>query len=529
MTLQNAKRSSSAIYIMPAPFINKSFRRWLVWISISLIAIYLLLAGGAWWFVKYHRHVSQITYLDIALPSNWGRYQIKRGDHHIQQARHFLQLGQGARGFQLLRMGLARSPSNRDGRILLSQLFAANNRSDLAKTILIKGLTYHQYDREYITSALRFLIEQEEDLHALWLSNQLLQDPIAPRDIVELAALSAATVHHHQGGYDLAESLLTTHQIGRTLDGRLLQAQIEWDRGYRELSLLLLRSLRQDFPSSERVYTRLQEALRGEGQNAESRRLSILHQIKHPNRARSQLDRIRSLSAEGDTSAATLAAHQMIETFSHNPSPLLELGDFAATTSNVTLARTLIRHFEQYDLPDKSIIRLLLIEALLNAGRYQKVLEEVARIQQDRPATDQITNTAKGLAAIAHYGLGDTGAGATSLTAFMAQPQLRPESLLAIADRLATMGHREAAKATLAQASLLSPKSQPILTRLLELNLEDRDPTEISGRLQLLLGMRKPSPALLSDALKWLQSDQFIFLDGRADLISKIEQRLSQN
>jgi len=426
-------------------------------------------------------------------------------------------------------MGLARSPKNRDGRILLSRLFVANDRGDLAKTTLINGVTYHRYDRDYITSTFRFLIEQEEDLSALSLSNQLLKDPKSPRVIIELSALSAATVHHHQGRYDLAESLLATHQIGQTLDGRLLQAQIEWDRGYRELSLMLLRGLGQDFPSSERVYTRLQDALRGENQNVESRRLSILHQIKHPNRWRSHLDRIRSLTAGGDPSAVTFAAQQMIDTFSLNPSALLELGDFAATTSNVTLAQTLKRHFQQHDLPAESIIQLLLIEALLNAGRYQEVLNEVTRIQQSSRIGDQMTNTAKGLAAIAYYGLEDTRAGTTNLTAFMAQPQLRPEGLLAIADRLATMGNREAAKITLAQALHLSPQSQPILTKLLELNLKDRDPAEISGRLQLLMGMRKPSPAILAEALEWLNSDQFLFLDDRAALIGKIEQHFSQN
>ena len=111
----------------------------------------------------------------------------------------------------------------------------------------------------------------------------------------------------------------------------------------------------------------------------------------------------------------------------------------------------------------------------------------------------------------------------------MARSQLRPESLLAIADRLAKMGKQEAAKATLSQAHQLSLKSQPILTKLLELYLEDRDSTEIQARLQLLLSMRKPSPAILADALKWLSSDQFIFLSGRTALITRIEQHLSQN
>lgn len=514
---------------MPTPSVKKRLRHWLLWSSGSLLTGYLLLTGSAWWFVKYHRDVSQITYFDIALPSNWGRYQIKRGDYHIHQAQQLLRDGEGRRGFQLLRMGLVRSPGNLEGRILLSELFAANNRNDLATETLINGVSFHRYNREYLTRILRFLIEQEDDLLALSLSNQLLNDPEAPREIIELAALSAAIVHHHQGNYDQAESLLATHQIRESLDGRLLQAQIEWDRGYRELSLMLLRNLSQTYPGSERVYMRLQDALRSESRNAESRRRSILHQIQHPDRAGSQLEQIRSLTAEGNTPAATLAAHQMIENFSLQPSTLLELGDFAATTSNIELAQTLLQHFERHDLPHKNIVRLLLIEALLNAGRYQEVLAEASHLKENNLANDQIAHPAKGLVAIAYYGLGDEGAGAANIATFIAEPQLRPESLLAIADRLVSMDHRVAAKTALAQAAELYPQSQPILTRLLELNLADRDPTEVAGRLQLLLAMRKPSPTLLSDALEWLHGDQFIFLHGRAALISKIEHRLNQN
>ena len=529
MSLQNCFCAMAKANKMPTSSKKRSPWRWLIWISVSILTIYLLLTSGAWWFVKYHRGISQIAYFDIALPSNWERYKVKRGDHHIQQARQYLQIGQGARGFQLLRIGLARSPRNRDGRILLSQIFAANNRKDLAKKTLTDGLGYHRYDRDFITHTLRFLIEQEEDLAALTLSNQFLEDANSPREILELATLSAANVHHSLGSYDLAESLLGTNQIGNSIDGRLLQAQIEWDRGYHVLSLILLRTLRHDFPSSESVYSRLQDALRSQNLNDESRRLSILHQIKHPNRSRSQLDRIRSLTAEEDAAGATLAAYQMIETFSQNASSLLELGDFAATTSNLTLARALVRHFQQHDLPKKAIMHLLLIEALLNAGRYEEVIDEVGHIQHSNPTDDQIANTATGLAAIAHYGLEDTGSGAANLTRFMARSQLRPESLLAIADRLAKMGKQEAAKATLSQAHQLSLKSQPILTKLLELYLEDRDSTEIQASLQLLLSMRKPSPAILADALKWLSSDQFIFLSGRTALITRIEQHLSQN
>lgn len=191
---------------MPTSSKKRSPWRWLIWISVSILTIYLLLTSGAWWFVKYHRGISQIAYFDIALPSNWERYKVKRGDHHIQQARQYLQIGQGARGFQLLRIGLARSPRNRDGRILLSQIFAANNRKDLAKKTLTDGLGYHRYDRDFITHTLRFLIEQEEDLAALTLSNQFLEDANSPREILELATLSAANVHHSRRRYKLAYS-----------------------------------------------------------------------------------------------------------------------------------------------------------------------------------------------------------------------------------------------------------------------------------------------------------------------------------
>ena len=419
------------------------------------------------------------------------------------QAQYIFESGHGQRGLHLLRTGLARSPKNREGRILLARIYAENHRPDLAKQILQSGLRYHQHDSEYLAALLRFLIEEEDDHLALQLSNQLLQTPSTPPKIIAFAAQSAATLHYRKGDYDTSEVLLDTHEASKTHDGRLLLAQIEWERGYRSLALLLLRELRNDYPASERIYDRLQESLRSENLTDESRRLALIHQLTHPDRLGSHLDRIRSLQVDGDERGVVHAADSMLNTFARQPTPLLALGDFAATTGLVSICRTLQKHFQQNNLPDRDIINLLLIEALLNAKQYHEVLKETAQLD-DNPDFDQAVSTAKGLTAIAHYGLGDTGSGYAQLTVFMAQPQLRPASLLAIADRLASMGHRTPAQEILDHAQQLAPQSQPILTRLLKLSLEERDITSLSKNLRLFLTMRRPSPAILTDALNLL-------------------------
>ncbi|MCB1105325.1 MAG: tetratricopeptide repeat protein, partial [Cephaloticoccus sp.] len=136
---------------------------WCAAIGISLVLLYAGLTAAAWVFVRHFRHVEGVAYTDIALPTRWDRYQVIRGNHHIASGLKLLAAGKFAPGFQQLRVGLARAPRNRDGRMALAGIYAQTGRTDLAQTTLLDGLAHHSNDHDYVATTMEFLSSLAQD------------------------------------------------------------------------------------------------------------------------------------------------------------------------------------------------------------------------------------------------------------------------------------------------------------------------------------------------------------------------------
>lgn len=516
---------------MQIPNAKRSQWKWVFWTIGIALTLYLSLTVGAYLFVKYQRGVERINYLDIALPSNWARYQVKRGDHHIAQALHDLRSGNLAQGLYQLRIGLARAPRNREGRLVLAQLFTEINRPDLTRTTLLDGLDYHRHNATYVATTLRFILDQEDDIFTLTLSDQLLAVYPPGTELHGIATLSASTACFYQGNYDQAETYITAHRLGKSREGQFLLAQIEWERGYREIALLLLRNLHRKYPSAEDIYAQLEDYLRINGLDEEARRLAVLHQLAFPDRPRSHIDQLYALETEDNEAAIAQAAKRMIHIFANNQAGLLALGDFAASTGRTDLARALLSHFHHNNLPGNTTIQLFVIEALLVSERYREALDEAEALIQAHATSENSShrNVAIGLKAIAQYGLGDPGAGYVSITSLMAQSHLRPDSLLAISHRMTKMGYRDIAREILIQAFKLSPRSQPILTSLVRMDLDNKNITSLTSNLRTLLTMRKPARDVMIKTRKLLSSDAHLFLPSRSGLVKTIDASLQRH
>ncbi|MCF7689384.1 MAG: tetratricopeptide repeat protein [Cephaloticoccus sp.] len=471
----------------------------------------------------------EVRYLDIALPSRWPGYQIKKGNHHIHSGLNLLRNGQFNEGFYQLRAGLARAPSNRDGRLALAQLYAISKRPDLAQSTLLQGLEYHQGDPEYVARVLGFLLSKSEDQMTVTLCDQLLRKPDTNQNLVEIEALSAAMACFYRGNYDRAENYLSHYKLDHTQAGRLLIAQLEWERGYRDLALLLLRDLNHEFPGDEEVYAKYSEYLSDVGQTEEIRHLAVIYQIAHPDSPRSHLDQLGSELQEKNPTDFRKAAQGVLAEFMDDPVGLLAIGDFAATHGLVDLIRDIQGLFQQHEWEGTMAVRLMGIEALLVSKRYVEALLDIQVFLKEPGLETQLLNVATGLQAIAQYGVGDPVTAYTSLTALVAQPNLRTESLLAIANRLIVMEYPAPARLVLTKAMELNPQNQAVLSRLIEMDIEAKNTTSLMANVPRLLTMRKPSPALLADVHHLLRSDAYMFLPQRNQLLDSVAGAMSRH
>ena len=504
-------------------------RKTIIWCAAicgGLALIYVGITTAAWLFVRHVRHVEGVAYTDIALPTRWGRYQVIRGNHHVASGLKLLALGKFAPGFQQLRVGLARAPRNRDGRMALAGIYAQTGRTDLAQTTLLDGLAYHFNDRAYVTTTMEFLSSLAQDRKVLEVCARLIADDSIAPVIRKQAALYSAQASTFIGNYDEAESTLIQNQLSTDPQGRLLLAQIEWERGYHELALMMLRNLAAEFPGDEAVYAKLANYLDQSGLDDELGRRALLNQLTHPESVRAYIDQFRALERVQDPNARDRAIDQAFAHFQDSDAALLALADYAATQGDVRLAKRVAAHFTIKAWANSRAAHLMVIEANLVAGNYSQALALSQEFLGESDIEPHYKQISTGLQAIAFYGVGDPIAGYANLSSLMTQSNLRVESLLGIANRLLAMQRNAPAREILAHAVKLDPKNQAALTRLMELDLGGRNISALAANLPILTTMRRPSPVVLKRAQTMLGSDECLFLPGRSELLTLVNNTL---
>lgn len=494
---------------------------------ISFVALILLgwlgAASAAYLFVKYRRGFSEVRFSHILLlPSKWDEYQIARGEFLIKNALLDLKAQKFREAFYGLRLGLIKSPANKEARLLLSQFYGLWRRPDLARITLLEGFAHHKNDPDYLKTLFAFLLQQQDDKQVLAYYKELLGDDpaITPRN--QLVALAAASSCYFRGNYDEAEVILRRYQLEFSRDGRLLFARITWDRGARDQALDRLRELTAEFPNDEEIYTQTVAYLRDAGRDSEARRESFIRAIANPRNARARIDQLYAYHKEGDTASVKSNSEEVFRDFSSDSNALLALADFAANTGDPVLARRIYDHARASNLNWEGAA-LMTVEANIVAKQYQTALELVRQLLKENPEWGKrFYSVFNGLQAIANYGLGDAEAAQLFLNNFLSQSNVRAENLVAVSRRLLSVGARAQARQVLDQAVKADALNQAALTSLVQLDLDLNNTAPLAGNVRKLLTMRKPSQDVLRAAYRKLGSDLFLFAPDRTALLGDL-------
>lgn len=504
------------------------FWKWFfVWCcSLALIA-WVGTAGAAYLFVKYKRGFSEVEFTHmLLLPLRWDEYQVARGDFLIKRAQAQLKEQKFREAFGGLRLGLLKSPSNKEGRLLLAQFYGLWKRPDLTRQTLLDGFAYHKNDNDYLKTLFSFLLQQQEDQQVIKFYKELLNNDnaITPRN--QLVALGAASACYFRGNYDEAENILRRYQLEGSRDGRLLTARINWDRGAKDLAIDRLRELAAELPNDEEIYTQTVAYLRDSGRDSEARRESFIRALANPRNARARIDQLYALHKEGDETAVKSNVEEIFRDFSSEPNALLALADFAANSGNPVLARRVYDHAKAHDLNWEGAA-LMTVEANIVAKNYQAALEMVRLLQKENPDWNKrYYSVFNGLQAIAHYGLGDAEAAQLFLNNFLSQTNVRADNLIAVSKRLLAVGAKTQARQVLDQAVSADPLNQAALTSLVQLDLDLNNTGPLAGNVRKLLAMRKPSQTVLGNAYRKLGSDLFLFSPDRIALLNDLRNAL---
>jgi hypothetical protein len=112
---------------------------------------------------------ARVTYLDLALPTRWDQLERLRGEGHIAQGREALERGEFVRGFGLLRLGLAKNPTDHAARLEVARLYAALRLRVQAEQLLLDGLAHGYPGRDHLEFAFALAADSDrpEDRLAL--------------------------------------------------------------------------------------------------------------------------------------------------------------------------------------------------------------------------------------------------------------------------------------------------------------------------------------------------------------------------
>ena len=492
---------------------------------ISGVGLWLLLALGAWLFVKHRRDFPTVKYADLVWPGRWPQYRFNQGSFYISQSESLLRQGEYSLALHKLRVGVSQAPANTQGRTLLARVYLAYRRPDLAKAVLLDGLAYLQGDPAYLQATLAFLLEFQEDAQLLEITSRLLAGPPNPATR-PLVATFAATAAYHRGNYDEAEDLIERHRLHGSPDGAVLQARIAWERGFPELALLRLREHLFRHPDHDGARALLAGYYRSLGRTSEWESVLVERVAGDPLAPAPRVAHLQLHQRRGDHVRLERETAAFLQQFGADPAALLLLADFAANHGQPALARRVQQALA--GRPENAgAAALLVAEAHLVAGDYQTALDLIAGYTKEYPEwAGQFAAVFNGLQAVALSGLGRADEARLSLDHLLARQNLRAENLVAVAGHLSGRGARELALPALRRAVETDPLNQAALASLIRLELETGNLAQLPAHLERYLRTRQPSREMLTQASAVLGSDRHLLLPAQKPLLASLQAAL---
>ena len=496
------------------------------------IAGWIATAGALFYYFKYKKDFNEVTITGmLSLPFRIDEHREEMGDYHVKQGLEEVKEGNYRDALRLLRLGVARSPSNLEGRRVLAEFYElALKRSDVAADLMLKGLDRGGIeDLDYLKQTLRMLLRNQMDEQIQELCNKYLPAEPDLSDINRTLAFGGANANYLRGNYDQADDYLIAYNLIESLEGLLLSSQISWDRGNQIAAITKMEYSLRRFPNSEPLLMQLSRYHREIGEIDKARRYAILRNVKDPLSAAPRLELLYIYNKSEDFDREQRETQRMLKQFRDDESALQALANFAADTGNIDLAR---RTYEEALENEFAVdaFALLLVESHLVSKDYEGALSFSEELLKERP--DWLTQRwaiFNSLRAVASYGINRPDLGEIYLQYFIDEANNPPQTYLAVARRFSGIDRAPQARKILSTAMQRTPANQKILSELIRVELKLGNTENLNHLLTRLLQMRRPQMEIIVDAYNKLGSDRFIFTPSRENLLLQLSAILRES
>ncbi|MEY4818299.1 MAG: hypothetical protein RLZZ23_1072 [Verrucomicrobiota bacterium] len=482
-----------------------------------------------------------------------------RQDHLIQLAEYFTKqamaaqdAGQMADAQRLAQVAIRCNPGNAK-----SKLFYANflhniaGRTDDGIQTLKHGLEFLPVDdpltKDYLERYFQLLQARERDQEVIDGSLKLIQvTKNMPTYMRDSLSMSAATSLYWTGKYPDAVNIINASSLDTQPSGLLLKARALFEGGKTQESINLLEAKTSAFKGAGRDAVLSQLArfhiLLGQHKMAlevTQERISADEKAPFPHIQKLQLlDRL-SLKDEFDKELRLIFTN-----YAGNSAPMIALANFAAEKGYAELTGALANSAAQYGL-ERATFAALHLEAILNGPEPGQVIVQYQQIvAADKAFFKSNEAIVQALIAIAYHARQkpdaviakrDRDIGDRYLTEFLKSKDLGPEAYRSVGRHLRSIRAGDAAVRVLEAGITLFPRysqlrADYISARILAGQTETYGTRKsVADELELLLTLRRPSPAIWQEAVSWLRSESKLPADRQRKLEAAMSPLIRSN
>lgn len=486
------------------------YRLHIFWRRVGILLLVLLIGGwiagtAAVRLVAWKRGVVGVSYFDLLVPTRWPEYRASLSRHHWAQAQKAHSEGRIREVFPLLHAVLREDPENIEARRLMAVYYIRAGYFKFAVECLELGLPAAANDLDYMKLIFGVLEEQQDDERALALCTRFL--PAEPSEsLSELyLALQAAIAHFHRGRYDQAEALVAKWRLERSVEGQLLLARCDWERGLADAAIERLEREVFRFAGRDELERELLRFKREKGDGGEWRRQAHLRVLALPSGPGPRVDWIASLLSTRDADAH-LEIERFLADFGRDANALVLLAGLASDYADPKLAARVRDAARLARLPANAFA-LAEVQAAINANNPELCLE-LARdaATANVEGNPHFKSALAGLRALALYAKGEKERGEIELQVFTNHDGTRAADVVWLAREMRRRGADLPAQRLLEAAVNLDPLNQAALTELVRVLVDLGRYDEVAVYLPKLLAMRKPSVEVLRELALKLES-----------------------
>lgn len=475
---------------------------WRIAAVLALLALcgWLSLAAGVYGFMRVKHDFTDASYLNLVFPHRWPLHRAALGRHYLERGQRAFADKQYNEAAQFYAAGVSRVPDDIAARRQLAIIYIRFGLVDAGLNILESGLPLARGDLDYLKLLFGLLNEIRNDTKIIDLARTYLPtqvDDVLPHQFL---ALQAAQAHYHRGNYDEAEKIAADWRLSRSLEGQLLLARCDWERGYPDLAILRLEQQRETFPNRDELSLQLIRFYRDLSRQEDALNEALLRHVADPASPGARVDLIYSWHHKSDTTRYTRELESYLKDYATDARALMLLAWFAADTGELELARRLRAIAETQAFPVNAF-ELVIVQAHIFRGDYRPALEAAeASLQGPAGKDPRYIAVLSGLRALAAFGAGDPANGEVYLQSFLIREYLRASDALLLAERLTEIGARNQARNVLTTAVANDAANQAALTALIKLETTDGNLAALETHLPRLLAMRKPARTVLQEA-----------------------------